>query len=131
MNLALPYLAMDVLSSLLDNLDEALFILDNEGKILLFNKVAAELNNSFMIKPFQVGDYLTDSMNLETGLFFRDIIQETKLKKVAQKSFTEFENQNTKVYMEFNFVPVINEEGIETHIHLFIRDITAQKIFEK
>lgn len=123
---------MDVLSSLLDNLEEALFIMDKEGKILLFNKGAVELSSSLMIKPFQEGDYLIDSMNLETGLFVRDIIQEIKLKKEPEKSFTELVNQNgAKIYLEFNFVPVINEDGIETHIHLFIRDITSQKIFEK
>jgi len=123
---------MDVLSSLLDNLDEALFILDREGKILLFNKVAAELDESFMVKPFQAGDYLTDAMNLETSLFTRDIIQEIKLRKEPAKSYADFTNRNgAKIYLEFNFVPVINEEGIETYIHLFIRDVTAQKIFEK
>jgi PAS domain S-box-containing protein len=123
---------MDVLSSLLDNLDEALFILDKEGRILLFNKVATEFGDSFLIKPFQAGDYLIDSMNLEKSLFFRDAIRETKVRKGPVKSFEDFTTQNgVKVYLEFSFVPVITEEGIETYIHLFIRDITAQKVFEK
>ena len=123
---------MDVLSSLLDNLDEALFILDKDGTILLFNKVATELDKSFIVKPFRAGDHLTDSLNLETSLFIRGIIQETKLRKEPAKSFVDYTNHHgAKVYLEFNFVPVINEEGVETHIHLFIRDITSQKVFEK
>jgi len=32
---------MDVLNTLLDNLEEAIIILDKEGKVLLFNEVAA------------------------------------------------------------------------------------------
>jgi len=122
---------MDVLNSLLDNLDEALFILDKEGKILLFNEKAIKLNKSLMIKPFHVGDYLVDSMDLKTSLLVRDIIQEIKLKKAPENHFSELANQNeVKISLEFNFIPVINNEGEETHIHLLIRDITEQKIYE-
>ena len=123
---------MDVLDSLIDNLDEALFILDQEGKILLYNEVAVEMNRSLVTKPFHVGDNLIDSMGLEKGLFIRDAIHEIKLTKEPEKSFIEFTNKyGVKVPLEFNFVPVINKEGVETHIHLFIRDLSVQKIFEK
>src|SRR5882762_4134189 len=95
------FLPMDVLDSLLNNLDESLFILDKEGKILLFNEVAVELNKALMIKPFHVGEYLADSMNLETSLQIRDIIQEIKLRKAPEKSFAEFTNKNgAKVPLE-------------------------------
>src|SRR5258706_1523193 len=123
---------MDLLNSLLDNLDESLIILDKEGKILFFNEVALKLSKSVLTQPFQVGKHLIDSTNLETSLVIRDIIQEIQLTKVPEKHFAEFKNQNgTIASLEFNFVPVINEEGVETHIHLLIRDITAQKIFER
>ena len=123
---------MNVVDTLLDNLDEALIILDNEGKVLFCNEVAAKLSETLFTKPFQQGSPFIDSTNLETGLIIRDIIQEVQVKKLREKHFAEFRNQNgTMVSLEFDFMPGINEEGDETHIHLLIRDITAQKILER
>src|SRR5258706_148363 len=123
---------MDILNSLIDNLEEALIILDNEGRVLLFNEVAAELNKSLFPKPFEHGDHFINSTNLEMSLAINDVIQDVHKKKAAEKYFEELKNHNgTIVSLEFNFVPVINEQGVETHIHLLIRDVTAQKIFER
>ncbi len=132
MNSTTTEFKMDILNSLLDNLDEALIILDNEGRVLLFNEVAVGLNRSLFTQPFQHGDHFTDSINLEMSLAIRDIIQDVHKRKTAEKYFSELKNHNgTFVFLEFNFVPVINEEGDETHIHLLIRDITSQKVFER
>jgi PAS domain S-box-containing protein len=123
---------MDVLNSLLDNLDEALFILDKDGTILLYNKAAAALNHSLFVKPFHWGDSLIDCANLETSLFIRDLLHTVIQTKEPTKTIAEFAPPNeAKVYLEFNFIPVFNEDDMQTHTHLFIRDITAQKIFEK
>jgi PAS domain S-box-containing protein len=131
MNHTLLFMEIPVLNSLLDNLDEALFILDKEGKILLFNEVAVKLNHSLKFKPFHLGDHLVDSMDLKTSLHMRDMIQEIKLKKEPEKSYEEFVNRNgEKVSLEFNFIPVINEESVVTHIHFLIHDITAKRIYE-
>jgi len=132
MNLSHVPQNMDVLRTLLDNLEEALIILDPEGKILLFNEVAAKLSKSLLVKPFQEGTLLCDSMDHEMSLVVRDLIHEVHSKKTAEKHFAEFRNSNHSLTsLEFNFVPVINSQGIETHIHLLIRDISFQKNFEK
>lgn len=123
---------MDILNSLIDNLDEALIILDNEGKVVLFNEVATELNKSLFTKPFQEGAHFINSTTLEVSLAIQDIIQEVHKKKVSEKYFTELKNHHgTFVSLEFNFIPVLNEAGVGTHIYLLIRDITTQKIFER
>lgn len=123
---------MEVLSSLLDNLDEGLLILDKEGKILFFNKVAIAFSRTLAITPFQPDGYLLDSLGLETRELLREVLQEIKRKETPEKTFAEVRNQNGVILsFEFNFIPVINEGGKFTHIHVFIRDITEQRIFEK
>ncbi|MBI1767295.1 MAG: PAS domain-containing sensor histidine kinase [Bacteroidetes bacterium] len=123
---------MDILNSLIDNLEESLIILDKDGRVILFNEIAAELNKSLFTKPFQPGDHFINSTNLEMSLAIQDIIQDVRQRKTAEKYFAELKNHNgTLVSLEFNFVPVINDEGAETHIHLLIRDVTSQKVFER
>src|SRR5258706_9384235 len=122
---------MDDLNSLLDNLDEALIILDNEGKVHLCNEVAAKLSQSLFLRPLQEGIHLIDSINSEMILTIGYILQEIKLKNEAEKYYAECKNHNgTTVFLEFNFVPAINNEGIISYIYLVIRDITPQKVFE-
>src|SRR5260221_13257042 len=98
---------MDILNSLIDNLEEALLILDNEGRMLLFNEAAAELNKSLFPKPFEHGDHFINSTNFEMSLAINDVIQHIHKKKAAEKHFTEHKNHNaTIVSLEFTFVPV-------------------------
>ena len=140
--LKLPYLlkglrlhygeSMDVLSSLFDNLDEALVILDSEGKILLFNEVALKLSKTILLEPIKEGNNIADLTDIKTSLFIREIIQEIQQKKTPERYFTEATNTNgVRLSLEFNLIPVINDEGVETHIHVLVRDHTSQKVFEK
>ncbi len=123
---------MDVLNSLLNNLDEALIILDNQGKILLFNEAASKLSQAIFHKTFKPGLYFSDLTDPETSSIIRETIEGIQQKKIPERHFEEFVNQNgTSVSVEFHYVPIINEEGVATHINLFIRDLTDQKIFEK
>lgn len=125
-------LRMDLLNSLIDNLDEALIILDNEGRVLLFNEVAIELNKSLFIKPFEEGEPFANSINLEMRLAIGDVIQDVQKRKTAEKYFTEIKNhKGSFVSLEFNFVPVQSDDGGDSHIYMLIRDITSQKIFER
>ena len=123
---------MDLLNSLIDNLDEALIILDREGRILLFNEVAVELNKDLFAIPFAEGDNFVNALNLETRLAVDSILEDIQQKKTSEKFFTELKNhRGVQVSLEFNFVPVLNDSGERTHIHLLIRDITSQKVFER
>ncbi len=123
---------MDFLNSLIDNLNEALIILDNEGKIILFNDVASELNKSAFLRPFHEGNYFSDAVDPETSLAVEEIIRSTGHKKNTEKYFTELKNQyGSLVSLEFNFVPVINDDGVKTYTYLLIRDVTQHKVFEK
>jgi len=140
--LKLPYLlnslrlhysqGMDVLSSLFDNLDEALIILDSGGTILLFNEVALKLSKTLLLKPLNEGSNIADLTDIKTSLFIRELILEIQQKKVPERYFTEATNTDgVTLSLEFNLIPVINDEGLETHIHVLVRDHTSQNVFEK
>jgi len=123
---------MDLLNSLIDNLDEALIVLDRNGKVLLFNEVAVELNKNLFAKPFAEGEDFVNALNLESRLAVDNILDDIQEKKTSEKYFTEIKNpRGVQVALEFSFVPVFDQEGQRTHIHLLIRDITAQKVFER
>jgi len=141
LTLSLPYqlksqglysLGMDVLSSLFDNIDEALLILDSGGKILLFNEVALKLSKTLLVKPLIEGSNIADLTDIKTSLFIREVIQEIQQKKTPERYFRDtIDTNGALLALEFNLIPVINDDGVETHIHVLIRDHTSQKVFEK
>jgi len=123
---------MDVLSSLFNNIEEALLILDSGGKILLFNEVALKLSKTLLVKPLIEGSNIVDLTDIKSSLFIREVIQEIQQKKTPERYFRETTDTNgALLVLEFNLIPVINEDGVETHIHVLIRDHTSQKVFEK
>lgn len=122
---------MDILNSILNNIDEALIVTDGGGKILFFNDVALRLSKEVLEKPLMMGDNMVHIVSRTRREIVGEIIREVQSKKLPEKSFAEYLNrQGTTLYLEFNYVPVVNENNELTHIHTFIRDITPQKIFE-
>jgi PAS domain S-box-containing protein len=117
--------------AIFDYLDEALVILDCDGIVLLFNEAAAKLSQG-LFKPIRKGGPLNASTNLETSLIIKNIIEEVELTRTPGKHLSRVRNRNgSMVFLEFNFVPITNETNVKTNIHLSIRDVTAQKVFEK
>lgn len=124
---------MDLLDSILNNIDEALVITDADGKVLLFNEVASVQSRSLLLgKTLMVGEYLYDTAHSSRGVIVQNIIQSIRDNKRSEKSFAEYPlRQGPTVYLEFDYVPIVSENGEVTHICLFIRDITPNKVFEK
>lgn len=124
---------MDFLDSLLNNIDEAVIITDPTGRILLFNEPALIQNNMLeATKPLKEGEYLINVSNPKRRKVISGIIKELNTKKQNEKSFVEYRNrQGATVYLDHNFVPVLNTENELSHIYLFVRDITPQKVYEK
>ena len=123
---------MDILHSLIDNLDDALVILDDEGRVLLFNEVATELSISLFTKSFTKGEHFADTVTLEISLACRELIESVQKSRNSEKYFTELKNRNgASVSLEFNFIPAHSGNGEVTNVCLHILDITSQKVFER
>ena len=124
---------MDFLDSILNNIDEGVITTDAQGKILIFNESALDSSkNLLLLKPLELGDSLINSVSPERREIVKNILREIQLEKQPAKSFAEYTNRNgTAVYLEMSYVPVTDEEGDLTYIHLFVRDITEHKVYEK
>ncbi|MBA4056194.1 MAG: hypothetical protein C0490_15875 [Marivirga sp.] len=124
---------MDFLDSILNNIDEALVITDAEGKILLFNEVASVQSKSLLLgKPLTVGEYVQNTAHSSRGMVVQRIIHSLRENKRPEKSFAEYPvKQGSTVYLEFDYLPILSDTNEVTHICLFIRDITPNKVFEK
>jgi PAS domain S-box-containing protein len=119
---------MDFLNSILDNIDEALITTDPRGQILYFNEVALNLSKDVLKSPLQIRTNIVHLFKSGDPVI-RDIFRDIRGKR---KSFVEYPNhQGSILYLEFNYIPVIDDQDSITHIHIFVRDITPQKIFEK
>jgi len=123
---------MDYLDSILNNIDEALIITDEKGKILLFNALASSHSTSLLLeKPLREGEFLPNVAGPKRKKIVTEIIREVQRKKSPERSFAEYTNrQGATVYLDLNYVPILNEEKDLTHIYVFVRDITPQKVFE-
>ena len=96
------------------------------------NNVALSMSKELLEKELQVGEDLLHSVSHTEKEIVHEIIGEIQQKKQPDRSFGEYINrQGATAYLESSYVPVINDEGILTHIHIFIRDITPQKVVEK
>lgn len=123
---------MDLINSILDNIDEAVIVSDPNSKILFFNSVALNLSPVILETPLRAGDHLIDNVKKTRKEIVANIFKEIRIHKQPEKSFAEYTNQQgTTLYIEFNYIPVINEDGDLQYIHTFIRDTTPQKVFEK
>jgi PAS domain S-box-containing protein len=123
---------MSFIDSILDNLDEALVITDAYGKILFFNKIAADINNAAMQMPLSVEITFMDAASpLRKGIV-TNLFAEIRRTKKPAKSFAEYKGiTGDTIYLEFKHIPVTDESNEVSHIHSIFRDITPQKVFEK
>lgn len=124
---------MDFLDSLLNNIDEAIVITDPTGKILFFNEPAQSQNFSLQkAKPLRIGEYLPNVGAPRRRKVLQGIIKDINRKKQVEKSFVEYSNhQGATVYLDLSYIPILNEENEVTHIYIFSRDITPQKVYER
>jgi PAS domain S-box-containing protein len=123
---------MDFAGSILDNIEEALIVTDYKAKILYFNKVAGAISASILRKQLQLGDNMVECVGAHRTQIVKNIYEDLRNIKLPTKSFAEYTtNLNETIYLEFKYIPVVNESGELSHVHTMFRDITHQKIFEK
>lgn len=122
---------MDFLTSLLDNIEEALVVTDTKANILFFNGVAADISRNSDV-PLDIGKNMFEIVSEERRKTVVEIFKELEEKKEVKRSFAEYRDKyNSIIYLEFKYIPVVDDEDLLTHIFIIFRDITPQKLFEK
>lgn len=123
---------MDILNSILDNVDQSVIITNPLGEMLFFNKEAAHLSGTLNKKPLQVGVNVLEYVSEERTKVVRTILSEMSSQKEMVKSWAEYTQLNgLRMYLELNFIPVLDDDQNLSHVSILARDITSSKVFEK
>jgi PAS domain S-box-containing protein len=123
---------MAILDIILNNIDEALIVLDSEGRVLLYNEQAEKIHELFGWRPLKTEESIFTIIPNEVYHKVSESILQVKLKKTPIKSFAERMGvDGVKIYVETTYYPVLhNDNDAITHINVLIRDITMNKVFE-
>lgn len=123
---------MNVLNDILDNLSEAVTIIDSSGRIVLFNTEAMRICRSVSEKPLLVGEDIREWECCEHKQRVIDILKAVKRQKKPVKNFAEYKTSaGCHVCLEVNYIPVIGADGKLKYINIIAQDITDRKLFER
>ena len=123
---------MDVLKDILDNLNDALIIIDHYGQVVLFNNEALRIQKSVSDTPLTIGSYYIELIGDEHRQNATEIIRTLKRQKKPVKNFAEHKTPfGSSVFLEVNFIPVLGARRELRYVNIITQDITSRKIFEK
>ena len=123
---------MDILNSILDNVDQSVIITNPNGKMLFFNKGAIDITKSLNPKPLEVGENILSYVSKERKDIVDEIYTTLQSKKECYKSWAEYTQLNgLTMHLELKYIPVLDSDENISHVSVLARDITSSKIFEK
>ncbi len=123
---------MDILNTILDNIDRAVIITKPSGEILFFNKEALHIFGTLTEKTMNVGDNLLEFASKDRRSAVSEILSEIDVKKEPIKTWGEYiQLHGINLYLELNFIPMLHEDKELLYIIILLSDITAHKVFEK
>jgi PAS domain S-box-containing protein len=123
---------MDILDSILDNIDQSVIITNREGKLLFFNNEATHTLSTLTDKTLKLGENLLSYISKDRKKIVNQIFNDLATKKQSIKSWAEYTQLNgLTMHLEVNYIPVFDEQADLSYISVLARDITAAKIFEK
>jgi PAS domain S-box-containing protein len=123
---------MDILNTILDNIDRAVIIAKPSGEIEFFNKEALHISGTLTEKKLSLGENLSEYTSKERGTALSEMLSDLEVRKQPLKTWDEYiQLDGIHLYLELDYIPVLDENRKLSHIILLISDITAQKVFEK
>jgi PAS domain S-box-containing protein len=123
---------MDILNSILDNIDQFVIITNPGGELLFFNKEAEHTIGTLRKEPLRVGENLLSYVSKERKKVVTEVLQDLNVRKETIKTWAEYTQLNgLTMHLELNYIPVLDEMLNLSYISLLGRDITSSKIFEK
>ena len=123
---------MDILNSILDNIEQSVIITDKVGAMLFFNKEAIQTISALNKNALRVGENLLAYTSEERKKAVSEIFSELGVKKDTVKTWAEYTQLNgLTMYLELNYIPVLDDDKNVSYVSILAKDITAAKIFEK
>jgi PAS domain S-box-containing protein len=123
---------MDILNSILDNVEQSVIITNRKGDMLFFNKEAIDITRSLNPKPLKVGENILSYVSNERKDIVDEIYTTLQAKKESFKSWAEYVQLNgLTMHLELKYIPVLDSDENILYVSVLARDITSSKIFEK
>jgi PAS domain S-box-containing protein len=123
---------MDILSTILDNINQSVVIINPAGEMLFFNKEAAYFSDAINKKPLKVGLNLLEFASNGRKKIISDILTEMPSRKEPVKTWAEYTQLNgLTMFLELSYIPVLDDNQNLSYISILGKDITSSKIFEK
>jgi PAS domain S-box-containing protein len=123
---------MNVLKDILDNLTDAIVILDGQGRVVLYNQEALRIQKSISEKPLEIGKSIQELVVEERKKTVSEIFRTLKRQKKPLKNFAEYTTAfGTSIFLEINLIPVLGSKKELRYINVVAQDITSRKILEK
>ena len=110
---------------------ESMFILNEHGEIVFFNKSALRLQ-PFLRQPIKKGVLFTDVVSSERKDLVSSIIRHVKADKTPQTAEAEYKDATGRsFFFEVTYHPIVNETNNTSQICVVSREITHEKTFER
>ena len=123
---------MDILNTILDNIDRAVIITKPSGEILFFNKEASHISGTLTKKTMNVGENVLEFTSKDRKNAVSEMLSEMSVTKKPIKTWAEYiQLHGIHLYLELVYIPVLDETKNLSYVIILGSDITAQKVFEK
>jgi PAS domain S-box-containing protein len=120
------------LDIILDNMTESMVVVDADGKVVFFNKIASTWERLDGRKPIRQGENIAQIDVPERSQLTTAIISRVRVTKITQSCEAEYKDRNGyPIYYEMVFNPILNDAHETEYICIVSRDITSQKTYEK
>ena len=101
---------MDILGSILNNIEHSVIITDRDGGLLFFNTEALQTAAALHKNPLRIGESLSSYVSHERKEIFRQIMTDIAREKRPVKTWAEYKQLNgLTMHLELNYTPIIDE----------------------
>ncbi len=123
---------MGMLETIFDNIDESIIIIGADRKILMHNREADRIYSNISNSSLRPGLDLVQVAIPERKKIVKEILEQVDNQKEPYRTFVEYRTMTgTKLFVDMNFVPVLDDDDNISYILIIAQDVTPQKIFEQ
>lgn len=119
------------LEVILDSMTESMVVVDLDGKVVFFNKIASSWGHLARM-PLINGADITEIVSPERLPLVKAILKRVKETGHAQSCEAEYrDDQGRPIYFDVIYNPLLSVNRTVDYVCILFRDITSQKTYEK
>lgn len=118
--------SQEEMASILNNTEEMFMIIDNEYRIINYNKATKERANSILGKDLNIGDSLLSLATPERYAFIIPVYNKVLNGETIRYKHTVDRGRGTEIY-QLTYSPVFDGDGVCNRFMVTVRDITVEE----